>query len=394
MAAGWLDLHLAEAPREACRGALPGPPRGASWAPDGSAVLAWSADANEVHVFDAPASAAGDAAGGEASGAPPEALPAAAARLRCCEAVYDACWWPGMRAEDPATVAVAACARAHPLRLFDGLTGAARCAYVAEGARGEGVDAPLACCFDAAGARLFAGHARRRLSLYDVAVPGKPVATWDAAAALQRGVVGAVAATPGPAVAPLLAAGSYDGVVGVWAADGSGAAVSSLQGHSGGVTALRWTPDGCYLASGARRDDALVLWDVRAAGHGAVYRFARSASGTNQRVEFDVEPSGRHIVTGGDDGVVRAFDLRDGTEAASFRAADTVVAGFSFNPVAPLAATASGTRQFHSRADGGGDSGSDSDSSSGADGGGGGGGPECSLGIWRFAYTWVPADPA
>jgi len=45
---------------------------------------------------------------------------------------------------------------------------------------------------------------------------------------------------------------------------------------------------------------------------------------------------------GGQDGVVRVFDLRDGTEVANYQAANDTVNGFEFHPYLPFAATASG----------------------------------------------------
>lgn len=53
--------------------------------------------------------------------------------------------------------------------------------------------------------------------------------------------------------------------------------------------------------------------------------------------------------TGGEDGIVRLFDLRDGQEVASFQAADDAVNGVHFNPHLPLMATASGKYFNHLR---------------------------------------------
>ena len=55
--------------------------------------------------------------------------------------------------------------------------------------------------------------------------------------------------------------------------------------------------DGNYLYTGARRDPDILCWDVRAAS-GIVYRLPRASAGTNQRIAFDIEPCGRHLVTG------------------------------------------------------------------------------------------------
>ena len=93
-----------------------------------------------------------------------------------------------------------------------------------------------------------------------------------------------------------------------------------LEGHGGGVTERRWSACGNYVYSGARRDDDIVCWDVRS-GAGELYRLRRRAA-TNQKVQFDIEPAGRYLLSGGTDGRVRAYDLRDGSEVALGGAAD------------------------------------------------------------------------
>ena len=60
---------------------------------------------------------------------------------------------------------------------------------------------------------------------------------------------------------------------------------------------MAFSRDGNYLYSGARRDPDILCWDVRAAS-GVVYRLPRASAGTNQRIAFDIEPCGRHLVTG------------------------------------------------------------------------------------------------
>ena len=46
--------------------------------------------------------------------------------------------------------------------------------------------------------------------------------------------------------------------------------------------------------------------------------------------------------SGGEDGVVRVFDLMDGTEVGNYQAAEETVNGFDMHPYLPFAATASG----------------------------------------------------
>ena len=90
-----------------------------------------------------------------------------------------------------------------------------------------------------------------------------------------------------------------------------------LEGHKGGVTQVLFGREGHYLYTGARADAEMRCWDVRAGQ--SLYVLQRVTPRTNQRMEFDIEPAGRHLVTGGEDGCLRGFDLRDGSEVACCR---------------------------------------------------------------------------
>ena len=61
---------------------------------------------------------------------------------------------------------------------------------------------------------------------------------------------------------------------------------------------VQFSPDGNYLYTGARRDPELFCWDVRCAAD-VVYRLERASGATNQRIQFDIEPCGRHLASGG-----------------------------------------------------------------------------------------------
>ncbi len=60
---------------------------------------------------------------------------------------------------------------------------------------------------------------------------------------------------------------------------------------------VMWSPDGNYLYSGARQDPRILCWDVRNSGQ-VLYAMHRSSGTTNQRLDFDIEPRGRHLATG------------------------------------------------------------------------------------------------
>lgn len=104
---------------------------------------------------------------------------------------------------------------------------------------------------------------------------------------------------------------------------------------------MQFSPDGNFLFTGARQDSQLLCWDVRYTSD-VVYRLQRSTAATNQRVHFDLEPCGRHLLTGGSDGCVLAFDLQTGQEVQRVQVAGDTVNGCAVHPYLPLLAAASG----------------------------------------------------
>lgn len=113
----------------------------------------------------------------------------------------------------------------------------------------------------------------------------------------------------------------------------------------------------------------------------------RHSRSTNQRIQFDIDPMNRYLATGGEDGRVRYFDLRDGRMVADFRAGSDTINGCMFHPGGPFLATASGHRRHESR--GGGDP---SDSDSEGEAAALQGQLYNALRIWRLSYAEAAAE--
>ena len=60
---------------------------------------------------------------------------------------------------------------------------------------------------------------------------------------------------------------------------------------------VEFSRDGNYLYTGARRDSDIFCWDIRYTSD-VVYRLQRDSADTNQRIQFNIEPLGRHLATG------------------------------------------------------------------------------------------------
>ena len=60
---------------------------------------------------------------------------------------------------------------------------------------------------------------------------------------------------------------------------------------------VKFSADGNFLYTGARKDSEIMCWDVRYTSE-VVYTLQRDTADTNQRIQFDIEPVGRHLATG------------------------------------------------------------------------------------------------
>ncbi|XP_025776074.1 telomerase Cajal body protein 1 [Puma concolor] len=162
----------------------------------------------------------------------------------------------------------------------------------------------------------------------------------------QSGIISCIAFSPAQ---PLYACGSYGRSLGLYACD-DGSPLALLGGHQGGVTHLCFHPDGNRFFSGARKDAELLCWDLRQPGH-PLWSLSREVT-TNQRVYFDLDPTGQFLVSGSTNGAVSVWDTsgagREGKPepVLSFLPQKDCTNGVSLHPSLPLLATASGQRVF------------------------------------------------
>ena len=67
---------------------------------------------------------------------------------------------------------------------------------------------------------------------------------------------------------------------------------------------------------------------------------------TNQRLAFDIEPCGRHMLAAGAAGSVSVFDLATGELVDSLKVAADTVSGVHLHGTLPMLAACSGHRRF------------------------------------------------
>ncbi|XP_052201678.1 uncharacterized protein LOC127807682 isoform X2 [Diospyros lotus] len=324
--------------------------QGVKWSPDGSCFLT-STDDRAFHIFSLPDD--GSSYHGHACSFSPDADSFAANLLvNEGEAIYDYCWYPYMSASDPVTCVFASTSRDHPIHLWDSTSGELRCTYRAYDAMDE-ITAAFSIGFNPAGTKIFAGY-NKSIRVFDLHRPGRDFehhSTVQGNKEGQSGIISAIAFSPNHL--GMFATGSYSQTTAIYE-EGNMEPLYILHGQEGGVTHVQFSKDGNYLFTGGRKDPYILCWDVRKAVD-IVYKLYRSSSNTNQRILFDIEPSGRHLGTGGQDGLVHIYNLQTGQWVSSFQAALDTVNGFSFHPFLAMAASSSGHRRFISPDDSPGD---------------------------------------
>lgn len=314
--------------------------KGCKWAPDGSCILTNSAD-NVLRIYNLPPELYSESEQVDYA----EMVPV----LRMVEGdtIYDYCWYSLMSSTQPDTSYVASSSRENPIHIWDAFTGELRASFRAYNHLDE-LTAAHSLCFSPDGSQLFCGF-NRTVRVFSTSRPGRDceVRTTFAKKQGQSGIISCLAFSPAQ---PLYACGSYGRTLGLYAWD-DGSPLALLGGHQGGITHLCFHPDGNLFFSGARKDAELLCWDLRQPGH-LLWSLSREVT-TNQRIYFDLDPSGQFLVSGNTSGVVSVWDISGAFSdckqlepVMTFLPQDDCTNGVSLHPTLPLLATASGQRMF------------------------------------------------
>lgn len=87
--------------------------------------------------------------------------------------------------------------------------------------------------------------------------------------------------------------------------------ICQINQHRGGVTYLRFFDGRNQLLSGARKDNQIMLWDLRHMAEPVLTgQFTRMVS-TNQRIYFDISSDQNWLVSGDTSGIIHTWNLND-----------------------------------------------------------------------------------
>ncbi|XP_070585770.1 LOW QUALITY PROTEIN: telomerase Cajal body protein 1 [Erythrolamprus reginae] len=315
--------------------------KGCKWAPDGTCLVTNSAD-NTLRIYNLPVELYAEEWGDMAEMTP-------VLRMAEGDTLYDYCWFPLMNSSQSETCLLASSSRDNPVHVWDAFNGQLRASFRPYNHLDE-LTAAHSLCFTPDGAQLFCGF-DKMVRVFETSRPGRSCENRPTLVKKQgqSGIISCIAFSP---TQPLYACASYGKTVGLYSR-AEGDPLAMLIGHHGGITHAIFSPDGVYLITGGRKDAEILCWDLRQPGE-ILFSVSRTAA-TNQRMYFDLDPSGRYLVSGNTCGRITAWDI-DRPHCTNppttlqpilkFPAVGDCVNGISLHPSLPLLATASGQRQF------------------------------------------------
>ncbi|HEY6072639.1 MAG TPA: hypothetical protein VIV15_04405, partial [Anaerolineales bacterium] len=117
----------------------------------------------------------------------------------------------------------------------------------------------------------------------------------------------------------------------------SGSLIRSLDAHKAVVTAMKFSADGRWIASGAM-DGSVILWDALSG------KISKRLAGHTEPIEaLTFSPDGKWLVTAGDDNAIKFWDVSTGSLIHDFADFTVEVSGVTFSPDGSQFAFSDGT---------------------------------------------------
>ena len=148
---------------------------------------------------------------------------------------------------------------------------------------------------------------RNQIRIFDVNVPGRVCQTIQTFTKNDGGLSGIVSSIAfNPAMNEVFALASYNKDMAVYL-DPRAQLLCVLEGQKGGITHIKFTPDGTKLLAGSRKDDDILVWDMRSPGQ--LFAKLHRKVDTNQRIYFDVSADGKYVLSGGTNGTIYTWNI-------------------------------------------------------------------------------------
>ncbi|XP_067948517.1 telomerase Cajal body protein 1-like isoform X2 [Watersipora subatra] len=319
--------------------------KGAKWSRDGTQLLSCSDD-RKMRIFNLPS----QFYTGDFSEAIPEMVV-----LLCLEGgtIYDYSWYPLMDSSMQDSCCFITTSQHAPIHLWDSISSQLVSTYSIINHLDE-IDVAYSLSFSPDGCLIYAGSTKQ-ISVFDVSQPGRQIENVKTHKRRSTGQIGIISCFDFLPAEQLFAAGSYSKSVGVYDQRNNEASMI-LEGHTGGVTQIKFSADGNCLYSGARKDGELLVWDMRSPGQ--ILAILERDVRTNQRIYFDLDPSARYMCSGNHNGTVNIWDLAEIDCSTSeseqqiecklnFTASSDCVNSVCFHPTLAMLASCSGQRSHH-----------------------------------------------
>ncbi|KAK6195388.1 hypothetical protein SNE40_000832 [Patella caerulea] len=311
--------------------------KGCKWSPDGSCILT-NSDDNYLRLFNTPS---------EVYYGNMENVPQMTSilKMKGGETIYDYCWYPLMNSSDPATCCLISSSRCMPVHMWDAFSGELICSYRSYDQADELV-AAHSVSFNPDGSKIYCGF-NKTIRVFDVSRPGRDCQRRPTFAKSigQPGIISCIEHSP--VDYSLYAAGSYSRTIALYY-EPKGELACCFKGQQGGVTHIKFSPDGTKLYSGGRKDPEILCWDLR--NPSKILLTMKREVETNQRIYFDLDSSGRYMISGNHNGSINIWDVLDTDTTPqpilSYQAHHDTVNGVSLHPSLPLLATSSGQRHY------------------------------------------------
>ena len=275
--------------------------------------------------------------------------PLAALVLAEPEIVYDYTWYPRMNSCDPSTCCLLAACRDCPVHLWDAYTGLVRCSYLPYNHVQE-IHAPYSLCFSSDGDYIICGM-KHHIKYFNTAIPGSQytdIQLLNGKKQIPNNIVSTLVARANSGIL----FGTFGGNVGLVGENGK--VEMLLQAQPQGVTHIELTVDGNYVVAGGRKNNSILIWDLRNPTH--IFAKLLRIAPTSQRIYFNIDPISNQIVSGNQDGKVSLWSentwksSREDSNGISpdfnFIAHKDAVNGVSIHPIKGLIASASGEKKF------------------------------------------------